>query len=269
MRHVAALSPLFSLDCAYFLSPRGCVYPFTQSGSREGPALQICRIRASSDCGVGAGDEENRKEIEKEQQAEIRFGLAVGAAKFLPDEHAPEGSDHWRRLSDRIGNGDPGKSRGDEIEDRAEAPNAAAQKSEQMTCGGPAKQIAETNGYTDERFLHEVNIPEETGKQRAQSKEDPNTVRAEGVPTCHGAGNERRPKSHQDARDDAGDDALFGDGAVYVGKVAVGFAVQNDRDHRAKHTCSQHAGVPLRLQNVAGDDAYDQCDTDGNREGDG
>ncbi len=25
MRHVAALSPVFSLDCAYFLSPRGCV----------------------------------------------------------------------------------------------------------------------------------------------------------------------------------------------------------------------------------------------------
>src|SRR5216683_3548296 len=232
-------------------------------------APQICRIRAVSDRGVGEGDEENRQEVKKEHKGEIGFGLAVGAAKFLPDQHAPEGSDHRRRLSDRVGNGDAGKSRGDEIEDSAQAPNAAAQKSEQVACCSPAKEIAEMNRLTDKRLLHEINVPEEAGKQCAQREEDPDTVWAEGVASRHGARDEGRPKSHQDARDDAGDDALLGDGAVYAGKVAVGFAVEHNRNHRAEYTGSEHARMPLRLQNVAGDNANDQRDTDGNREGDG
>src|SRR5258707_1172860 len=185
-------------------------------------APQICRIRAVSDRGVGEGDEENRQEVKKEHEGEIRFGLAVGAAKFLPDQHAPESSDHRRRLSDRVGNGDAGKSRGDKIEDSAQAPNAAAQKSEQMTCCRPAKKIAEMNRLTDKRLLHEINIPEEAGKQCAESEEHANTVWAEGVASRHSARDEGRPESHQDARDDAGDDAFLGDGAVYAGKEAVG-----------------------------------------------
>src|SRR6266852_2234535 len=224
---------------------------------------------AASDRSVGARNEENREQIKKEHEGEIRLGLTVGAAKFLPDQHAPEGSDHRRRLSDRVGNGDSGEFGCDEVEDCAEAPDAAAHESEHMTCGGPAKKIPEMNWLTDERFLHEINIPYEAGKQCAQGKEDPDTVRTEGVPSRHGARNERRPKPHQDARDDTGDDALLGDGAVYVGKVAVGFAIQNDRNDRAEYTSGEHARVPLRLQNVAGDNAYYERDADGNREGDG
>src|SRR5258707_2924138 len=120
-------------------------------------APQICRIRAVSDGSVGEGDEENREEVKKEHEAEIRFGLAVGAAKSLPHQHAPEGGDHRRRLSDRVGNGDTGESCSDEIEDSAQAPNAAAQKSEQVACCRPAKKIAEMNRLTDERLLHEIN----------------------------------------------------------------------------------------------------------------
>src|SRR5690242_5369203 len=138
-----------------------------------------------------------------------------------------------------------------------------------MTFGGAAKQIAETNGLADERLLHEINVPEEAGEQRAESEEHPNTVWTERVAARHGAGDERRPQSHQDAGDDAGDDALLGDGAVYVGEVAVGLPIEHDRDYRAKYAGSKHAGVPFGLQNVAGDHAHDQRDADGNREGNG
>src|ERR1700674_3861128 len=138
-----------------------------------------------------------------------------------------------------------------------------------MTCGGTAKKIPEMNRLTDERLLHEINIPEKAGKQRTQSKEDPDTVWAEGVATRHGACDKRRPKPHQNAGDDAGNDALPRDGAVYLREVAVGFAVQSDGNHRAKDAGSEHAGVALWLQNVAGDDADDQRDADGNRKGDG
>src|SRR6266849_301339 len=37
MRHVAALSPVCSLDCAYFLSPRGCVASSFQPSSVQHP----------------------------------------------------------------------------------------------------------------------------------------------------------------------------------------------------------------------------------------
>src|SRR5713226_3511865 len=177
---------------------------------------------AASHSSIGARNEQNRKQVKKEHESEIRFGLAIGAAKFLPHQHAPESSDHRCRLSDRVGNGDAGKSRGDEIEDSAQAPNAAAQKSEQVACCRPAKEISEMNRLTDKRLLHEINIPEEAGKQCAESEEHANTVWAEGVASRHSARDEGRPESHQDARDDAGDDAFLGDGAVYAGKVAVG-----------------------------------------------
>src|SRR6266851_7352610 len=117
------------------------------------------------------------------------------------------------------------------------------------------------NRLTDKRLLHEINIPEEAGKQCAESEEHANTVWAEGGASRHSARDERRPKSHQDARDDAGNDAFLGDGAVYAGKVAVGFAVEHDGDHRAEYTSGEHAGMPLRLQNVAGHNTYDQRDT--------
>src|SRR5258707_13557664 len=107
------------------------------------------------------------------------------------------------------------------------------------------------NRLTDKRLLHEINIPEEAGKQCAQSEEDPNTVWAERVASRHSARDEGRPKTHQDARDDAGDDAFLGDEAVYAGKVAVGFAVEHDCNHRAKDTCREHARRPLPLQNIA------------------
>src|SRR5260370_42682934 len=37
MRHVAALSPVFSLDCAYFPSPRGCAASSFQASSVQPP----------------------------------------------------------------------------------------------------------------------------------------------------------------------------------------------------------------------------------------
>ena len=42
MRHVAPLSPVASVDCAYFLSPRGCVYPL-----RVGNEVQLFTGRRS------------------------------------------------------------------------------------------------------------------------------------------------------------------------------------------------------------------------------
>ncbi len=51
--------------------------------------------------------------------------------------------------------------------------------------------------------------------------------------------------------------------------MGVCFAVQNDGDHGASHTGGEHAGIAFRLQNKTRDDAHDESDADGNREGGG
>src|ERR1700751_2796609 len=136
-------------------------------------------------CGIGARNEENGQEIEEKHQAKIRFGLTIGTVKFLPGQHTPECSDHWRRLSDGVGNGDARKPCCNEIEDRAESPDASTQDSEDMTLHRSAKKISEVNGLADQRLLHEINIPDETGEQRSQRQEDRNAVGAKRVPARH------------------------------------------------------------------------------------
>src|SRR5258708_36022279 len=120
--------------------------------------VRLAERRARRTCGpalrsIGPRNEENGKEVEKKHQAEIRFGLAVGAVKFLPGEDTPERSDHWRRLPDCVGNRDPREPCGNQIKNRAQAPNAAPQKSEEMTLRRSAKKISEMNRVADKRFF--------------------------------------------------------------------------------------------------------------------
>src|SRR5271163_5035364 len=138
-----------------------------------------------------------------------------------------------------------------------------------MSGGGPPEKVAEMDWLAHERFLHEINIPDETRKQRAEGEEDADAVRAEGVSLRHGSSDEGRPQSHQDARHDARDDALLRNGAVRVGEAAVGFAIQYDGDYRANDTGGKQPSISVWLKNIARDDAHDESDTDGNGEGDG
>src|SRR5260370_8112233 len=121
------------------------------------------------------------------------MGYGGGAGGYRAGGERPESRHQWRGLSECVGKSDPRKSCGDEIENRAETPNAAAQKSEKMALRRSAKKISEMNRLADKRLVHEVDIPDETGKQRAQRQEDGDAVWAERVSPSHGARHEGRP----------------------------------------------------------------------------
>src|ERR1700751_4438119 len=116
-----------------------------------------------------------------------------------------------------------------------------------MSRGRPPEKVAEMDWLAHERFLHEINIPDETGKQGTEREEDTDTVRAERMSLGHGTSDEGRPESHQDARHDASDDALLRNGAVRVGEAAVGSAIQYDGDYGANHTGGKQPSIPIGL----------------------
>ena len=91
-----------------------------------------------------------------------RYALArlVRAGEFFPHKNAPERGDHRRGLADRIGNRDAGKIRRDKIENRAGGPDRAADQTQHVAAGRPAKKSAEFDRLADQRLLHEINIPE-------------------------------------------------------------------------------------------------------------
>src|SRR5271169_6276921 len=105
-----------------------------------------------------------------------------------------------------------------------------------MSGGRPPEKVAEMDGLAHERFLHEINIPDKTRKQRAEGEEDANAVGAKGMSLGHRTSDEGRPEPHQYARHDARDDALLRNGAVRVGEAAVGFAIQYDGDYGTNYT---------------------------------
>src|SRR5580704_11231654 len=120
-----------------------------------------------------------------------------------------------------------------------------------MSRGRPPEKVAEMDWLAHERFFHEINVPDETRKQRAEGEEDADAVRTEGVSLGHGTRDEGRPESHQDARDDASDDALLRNGAVRVGETPVGFAIQYDGDYRANYTGGKQPSISIGLKNIA------------------
>src|SRR5271166_261938 len=114
-----------------------------------------------------------------------------------------------------------------------------------MSGGGSTEESGEADGFAHKRVLHEINIPDETGKERAEREEYSSGVGAERADDLavhlvrHGAGHERRPQTHQHAGDNADDDAFSGDRASHAGETAVGLAVKRHGDERADHTSSE------------------------------
>ena len=75
----------------------------------------------------------------------------------------------------------PVKAGGDQVEDHARAPDASTQKTEHVPRGGPAEISTETDGFSDQRMLHEIHIPDRAGQQSAEREEHRDAVRSEGV----------------------------------------------------------------------------------------
>src|SRR5580704_13195455 len=217
---------------------------------------------------VGAGDEQDREEVEHEHQGEVGVGLFVSAVKFLPHEDAPEGRNHRSRLADRVGDGDAGEMRGDQIEHGARRPDGAADQAEDVAGRGAMEKVRERDRFAHQRIFHEVDIPHKTGKQRAEREEDSDAVWAKSVAVRESARRKRRPEPHQHTGDDANHDAVARNGFVGAGKFAVRATVVNHGDHGADYTGGEHRQVTLALLHVAEHGAHDQRDPDGHRKGD-
>src|SRR5271156_3039300 len=80
-----------------------------------------------------------------------------------------------------------------------------------MAAGGAAKKTAEAYRGAHQRFLHEINIPDEAGEQSATGEEHSDAVRPERVSVRESASGEGSPQPHQHAGNNAGDDALSRD----------------------------------------------------------
>jgi hypothetical protein len=117
-------------------------------------------------------------------------------------------------------------------------------------------------------MLHKINIPEEAGEQRASGKKYCDTVRAKRISVGESARGKRRPQAHQYSGDDADDDALARNFFVLASEFAVGFAVEDDGDHRADNADRKQRKVPSLLLDVTEDHADHERDADGNGEGD-
>ncbi len=126
----------------------------------------------------------------------------------------------------------------DQIEDHADAPDESAEQSERVTGNRSLEISGKAYGLADQRFLHEINVPDQTREQRAEGEEDGNTVRTECVSVGHRSRHKVRPEAHQDSGDDAGDDALLRHGAARDGQAAIGFAVEHNGNECADDASS-------------------------------
>ena len=114
-----------------------------------------------------------------------------------------------------------------------------------------SKVTAETYRLPHQRFLHEIDIPNEAGEQRTQRQKHGNAVGTQRVAVRHRMRNKRRPKSHQNSGDHAGDNALLRYRAACAGQAAVRFAVEDHGDERAHHAGREQCSITLGLQDVA------------------
>src|ERR1700723_3831198 len=122
-----------------------------------------------------------------------------------------------------------------------------------MSRGWGAKESGEVDGFSDERMLHEIDVPDEAGEKRAKCKKDSDRIGSERIAVGHGMSDEGRPEAHEDSGDDADDDALAGSRAAAAGEASVGFADQDDGDERAGNACTKKSGISFGLDDVAGD----------------
>ena len=73
-------------------------------------------------------------------------------------------------------------------------------KSQDVAMYRAVEEAAERNRFTDERVLHEVEIPDEAGKQRAEAQKDADAVGAKRVAVRHGVGRGMAPKCSSECR---------------------------------------------------------------------
>src|SRR6202043_3568548 len=114
---------------------------------------------------------------EDEHERQIHLCLSGCAFKFLPRKDAPKSSNHRRGLPYGIRNCHAGEAGSDQIEDHADAPDESAEQSERMRGHWSFEISGEAYGLTDQRLLHEINIPDQTRQQRAECEEDGDTIR--------------------------------------------------------------------------------------------
>ena len=91
---------------------------------------------------------------------------------------------------------------------------APPMKPEDVAVNGAVEESAECDRLADERMLHEVEIPDEAGEQRAEAKENADAVGSERIAVRHGVSGEGRPGAHQNTGNDAGDESFARDSLI-------------------------------------------------------
>src|SRR5580693_124992 len=99
-------------------------------------------------------------------------------------------------------------------------------------------------------MFHEIDIPNETRQQSSEAKKKGSAVRPQRVSMREGSRSERRPQSHQDAGDNANDDAPAR-GPFPGLQFAICFAVQNHSGDSAQYSRRKHVYIASLLLDVA------------------
>src|SRR5215472_2513996 len=163
------------------------------------------------------------------------------AAKFLPDEDAPEGGDHRRALAESIGNRKARAARGDDVEGHANAPNQPAQDAGEVRPQTALEIVREGNRRADERLLHDEGAQNEIAQEDPHRKDENRRVWAklsrlrQREVRIHRRGHETIEKAHGYAARQREDQSFGADASGSSRKFAVSHRVQNNRKCHQQH----------------------------------
>src|SRR5271154_1120329 len=117
---------------------------------------------------MGKSNQDQGQQVGCEHGKQVHLRPGTRASELVPDENAPEGSDHGRRLSDRVGNGNANQAGGDKIEHRSHSPDHSSENSEKVIGAAGVEVGGRTERFADQGFPHQENIEEKTTNQRSE-----------------------------------------------------------------------------------------------------
>src|SRR5262249_46041528 len=117
-------------------------------------------------------------EGDKHSREQLR-GAGWGRGEFLPDEHAPERSDHRRPLSEPVGDRKAGRARGDEAHRHADTPDYTTEDTGEMRAEITLEVGRVAHGGADEWLLHCQRAPHEVTEEHPDREHEHRRVWAE------------------------------------------------------------------------------------------
>ena len=121
---------------------------------------------------VASGNDTRKASNEEdEHQSEQPAGTLIRSFELLPDEHAPNGSNHGSTLAERIADSRTGRTCANVIEYRAETPDGTTEHTHQMSLSVALEVLAVTYRFTYERLLHHYGIDDDITEEHSNCKD--------------------------------------------------------------------------------------------------